>query len=88
MQMDDGEACEIHLPDGDRLILGYSASRAAKDAYNRKRGVNRLRKAYSSGRLTKENVNHRGHNKVLEISKDVDVTIVEDKIMEDSCGTG
>ena len=83
-QMDDGETRETCLPDGDRLILGYSTSRAAKDAYNRKRGVERLRKAYSSGRLTKENVNRRGYNKFLEISKDVDVTIVEDKIMEDS----
>ena len=83
-QMDDGETCERRLPDGDRLILGYSSSRAAKDAYNRKRGVERLRKAYSSGRLTKENVNRRGYNKFLEISKDVDVTIVEDKITEDS----
>ena len=40
--------------------------------------------ALQSGRLTKENVNRRGYNKFLEISKDVDVTIVEDKITEDS----
>ena len=83
-QMKDEDTCETHLPDGDRLILGYSSGRAAKDAYNRKRGVERLRKAYSSGRLTKENVNRRGYNKFLEISKDVDVTIVENKIIEDS----
>ena len=82
-QMNDGETCETCLPDGDRLVLGYSSSRAAKDAYNRNRGVERLRKAYSSGRLTKENVNRRGYNKFLEISKDVEVTIVEDKITED-----
>ena len=39
--------------------------------------------ALQSGRLTKENVNRSGYNKFLEISKDVDVTIVEDKIQED-----
>ena len=43
-----------------------------------------LRKAYSSGCLAKENVNRRGYNKFLEISKNVDITIVEYKIMEDS----
>ena len=87
-QMDDGEACERRLPDGDRLIFGYSSSRAAKDAYNRKRSVELLRKAYSSGRLTKENVNRRGYNKFLEISKDVYVTIVEDRIWKTVAGTG
>ena len=43
----------------------------------------RLRKAYSSGRLTKDQVNRRGYNKFLEISKDVQVSICEDKITED-----
>ena len=46
--------------------------------------MERLHNAYNSGRLIKENVNRRGYNKFLEISKNVDITIVEDKIMEDS----
>ena len=44
--------------------------------------------ALQSGCLTKENVNCRGYNKFLEISKDVDVTIVEDKIREDRSWDG
>jgi len=32
-----------------RLIVGYSQSRAKKDAYNREKGVKRLTKAYSRG---------------------------------------
>ena len=79
----DGCYIECNHNDGDRLVVGYSEARAKKDAYNRSRGVARLRKAYSSGSLTKDQVNRRGYNKFLEISKDVQVSICEDKITED-----
>lgn len=73
---------------GDRLIVGYSEERAKKDDYNRKRGVERLRKAYRVGTLTKDQVNKRGYNKFLEISKDVQVRISEEKIAEDCLWDG
>ena len=79
----DGCYFERKRSEGERLIVGYSETRAKKDAYNRNRGVARLRKAYSSGRLTKAQVNRRGYNKFLEISKDIQVSISEDKISED-----
>jgi hypothetical protein len=66
------------------LILSYSDARAKKDAYNRERGVERLRNAYRSGKLTKQQVNKRGYNKFLDISKDVQVVINQEKIAEDS----
>ena len=69
---------------GERLIVSYSDKRAKKDAYNRDRGIARLRKAYKSGCITKNQVNKRGYNKFLEISKDIEVTISEGKIAEDS----
>lgn len=68
---------------GERLVVSYSDKRARKDAYNRERGIARLRKAYKSGHLTKRQVNRRGYNKFLEISRDVEVTISEEKIAED-----
>ena len=80
----DGEFFEYKRENGDRLIVGYSDARAKNDAYNRTRGVERLRKAYKSGKLTKEQVNRRGYNKFLEISKDVEVSINQEKIDEDS----
>ena len=80
----DGEFIEHKRENGERLIVGYSAARAKKDAYNRERGVERLRKACKSGKLTKDQVNKRGYNKFLEISKDVDVVISEEKIAEDA----
>jgi len=68
---------------GDRLIITYSEERAKRDADNRKRGVSRLKKAYASGILRKESLNRRGYNKLLEISKDVEITINEEKVSED-----
>ncbi len=75
---------EYERKNGERLILHYSEARARKDAYNRERGIARLRKVYKSGKLTKQQVNRRGYNKFLEISQDVEVVINEQKIAEDS----
>lgn len=79
-----GKFHEHKYGESGRLIIGYSEDRARKDAYNREKGVLRLRKAYASGKITKSSVNKRGYNKFLEISKDVDVVISEDKIKEDA----
>jgi len=84
----DGNIEECHKNDTQRLIVSYSETRARKNAWNRDKGVERLRKAYSKGTLTKENVNKRGYNKFLEISKDIAVRIDEEKIEEDSLWDG
>ncbi len=77
-------ACYEHKrQNGERLIVSYSEKRAKKDTYNRDRGIERLRKAFKSGHITKQQVNKRGYNKFLEISKDVEVSISEQKIAED-----
>ena len=83
LERKDGVEHECLRPDGDRLIVSYSSSRAANDAKNREKGVERLEKSYRSGILTKANVNKRGYNKFLEISKDVQVRINPEKITED-----
>lgn len=82
-EWNDGTYGELCRTSGERLIVGYSEKRAKKDAYNRQRGVARLRKAYASGRLSKSHVNRRGYNKFLDISKDIHVSINESKIAED-----
>lgn len=83
LEKKNGAVYEYHKNDGDKLVVSYSASRAVKDARNRDKGVARLEKAYSSGRLTKDKINKRGYNKFLEISKDVQVAISQEKITED-----
>ncbi len=66
-----------------RLIVSYSDKRARKDNYNREKGVNRLKRAFKSGTITKENINRRGYNKFLELSSNVGVVINQEKIKED-----
>lgn len=78
----DSNVSEYAKEIGQRLIVSYSDLRARKSAWNRDKDVERLRKAYAKGTLTKENVNKRGYNKFLEISKDIMVRIDEDKILE------
>jgi len=79
----DGCFYELGKLPKSRLIVGYSENRAKKDKYNREKGVKRLKKAYKSGTITKENINKRGYNKFLEISDGVQVTINQEKISED-----
>jgi transposase len=71
-----------------RLIVGFSQKRAKKDKYNREKGVKRLKMAYKSGTITKENINRRGYNKFLEISDNVQVVINQKKIDDDATWDG
>lgn len=84
LQKAPGAVYEKTKPNNDRLIVSWSEKRAEKDAFNRKRGVARLEKAYRSGRITKDKINKRGYNKFLHIDKDVRVSISRDKIEEDA----
>lgn len=80
--LQNGQNVEIEHDAGHRLIVVYSDKRARKDAHNRKRGLQRLRKRIQSGRLTKENLSQRGYNKFLKLTGEVTVEIDESKIEE------
>ena len=80
LNKEDGRLFERNCDKNERLIVGYSAKRAAKEAHNREQGVEKLRKRYATGSLTKDKLNKHGYNKFLEISKDVQVVINQDKI--------
>lgn len=84
LKNEPGAFYERHRSNGDRLIVGYSEKRAKKDAYNRSRDVERLRKAYKSGTITKDQVNRRGYNKFLVVEKNINVSISQEKINEDA----
>ena len=79
---------DIPYDDGDRLIVGYSEERARKNEHDRDEGVERLRKRYARGTLTKADINKRGYNKFLSISSGVTVCIDESKIEEDKIWDG
>ncbi len=75
---------ETVINSDERIIVSYSEQRAAKDRRNRDKGIQRLRKAYASGKINKQNVNQRGYNKFLVIENDVMVSIDEEKIATDA----
>lgn len=83
LEKQDGSFYELRKLPHLRLIVGFSESRAKKDSNNREKGVKRLKAAYRSGQITKENINNRGYNKFLEIADHVSVKIKEEKISED-----
>lgn len=86
--MTDGDAVELKKPDGSRLVVTYSAKRAKKDAWNREKGLKKLRARVRLGRLTKESLNNRGYNKFLRIEGAATVVLDEDKIKADQAWDG
>lgn len=71
-----------------RLVINYSATRAAKDAYNRKRGLKRLEKRVKTGKLTKSNINNKGYNKYLKLTGEVSIEIDYQKYHNDEVWDG
>ena len=84
----DKQGFDIKRQDGARLIVTYSDQRRKKDAYNRERGIIKLRQRIKSGRLTKDSINNRGYNKFLSLSGAIEVTIDQEKIKEDCLWDG
>ncbi len=66
---------EYLRPDGSRLLIKYTDSRAKKDEFNRTRGIRNLEKQVNKGRLTKSNLNNRGYNKYLKLDGDISISI-------------
>lgn len=88
IKKEDGNVAEYRKGNTQRLVVSYSAARAKKNIHNRNKGVERLRAAYAKGTLSKDKINKRGYNKFLDISKDITVSINEDKIGEDAAWDG
>lgn len=88
VQFVDGKTVALIKSTNTRLIVNYSSTRAMKDAYNRKRGLNRLEKQVKSGRLTKSNINNKGYNKYLKLEGDVTIKIDYEKYNKDKIWDG
>jgi len=83
MLLKNGQTQTVQKDEDTYLIVSYSTSRAKKDAFNRERGIEKLKKKIKTGKLTKENINNRGYNKFLNIDNQVKVSLDGDKIKED-----
>jgi len=82
LNLKNGESTVIKKGDL-RLILTYSEQRAKKDQYNREKGIKRLEKQITSGKLTKSDLNKRGYNKFLHMDGKIQVTLDQEKIIQD-----
>lgn len=80
----DGDTFELAKADGTRLIISHSDKRARKDAYNREKGLKKLRAKVASGKLGKAQITNRGYNKFLTLSGEVTVAVNEEKVKEDA----
>jgi transposase len=87
-QFIDGTTKDLEKSENTRLIVSYSAARAAKDAYNRKRGLTRLEKQVKSGRLTKSSINNKGYNRYLRLNGEVVIEIDYEKYNNDHVWDG
>ena len=71
----------LHIPMRREV---YKEERAHKDAYNRKRGLEKLEKNLKSGKLTKKQINNKGYNKYLKMEGDINVVIDYQKYQDDA----
>jgi len=83
LEIHDGEVACINKSDGLKLHIAYSEKRAKKDQFNRDRGIKKLEKSLSSGRLTKSNINNRGYNKFLKMEGEISISIDNEKLKND-----
>lgn len=81
--IENGKSFSITKDEDLKLIINYSTKRAKKDAHNRDRGINKLRKQIKSGRLTKNSINNRGYNRFLLMESKIKVQLDEEKIQQD-----
>jgi transposase len=88
LSLRSGECKEIAKDESTRLIISYSQSRAKKDALNRQRGLEKIERAISRGKLSKKNINNRGYNKYLKLEGEVNVCVDYEKFNKDALWDG
>ena len=65
-------------------MVTFSDERAAKDRYNREKGLRRLEKLIAKGRLTKASINNKGYNKYLRLEGELKISIDKEKYQQDA----
>ena len=83
LSLSNGECTEIARGRNTRLVVSYSDKRAKKDNENRKKGIIKLERAISQGKLTKSNINNRGYNKYLKMDGEIKISIDYKKLEEE-----
>ena len=71
-----------------RLIVSYSGKRAAKDAHDRAKAIDKLHKKLLKSKSAKSHVSNSGYRKYLKVNGPASIEIDEDKIEADSAWDG
>ena len=87
-KLKDGQCKVIRKDDKTTLVINYSEARARKDQYNRERGLKKLEKQLTSGKLSKASINNRGYNKYLKLEGEVKIEIDREKFKQDAAWDG
>lgn len=82
LNLDDKQSAIIQKGD-EKLIISFKEQRARKDAYNRKRGLEKLEKNLKTGKFSKKQINNKGYNKYLKMDGEVSIVINYEKYNED-----
>lgn len=85
--IEEGKPKELATKNG-RLIVSYSSQRAFVDKKNRGKGLKRLEKKVTGGKLKKEHINNRGYNKYLTLTGEVSIAIDYEKYNTDAIWDG
>jgi len=67
-----------------KLVVSYSAKRARKDAHDREKGIEKLRKKLAKSKSVKTQLSNQGYKKYLTITGESSININEEKIKEDA----
>jgi hypothetical protein len=83
LHLESGESQIIEKEDSIKLVVSYSESRAKKDKANREKGLRKLEKRITSGKLTKAHINNKGYNKYLKLEGEINISIDTEKFEAD-----
>lgn len=83
LKLKNGESAIINKDGQLKIVISYSEGRAKKDRANREKGLRKLEKQLSSGKLTKANINNRGYNKYLKLEGEITLSIDQAKFEDD-----
>lgn len=83
LHLKSGESKIIEKEDSIKLVVSYSEARAKKDKANREKGLRKLEKRITSGKLTKANINNKGYNKYLKLEGEINISIDTEKFEAD-----
>jgi len=83
---------------GKKLLVSYSSKRAAKDRYEREKGIQKLRDKLIKNKSVKTHLSNQGYKKYLQLQEstneekksscNISITLNEEKIKEDAIWDG